>query len=216
MSQEPQAQFALSAINCDGPHDVNLVDGSVTVDVDSGQTVRCTFHNAGLPASVGYFFDVVAVKNQPQVTASGFNSSCRRPSLDRVSATDLCVRLVGIDVKKLAQSDVISIHSLPSDVESYDLAFGNPVPWRSATLDQPTPISCANGPDLVYSGTMEAASLYASAQVLAVRHSARVEILRDGCCGLRLRCPRMTSRRNTRRAPPLATSIAMRIHPATG
>ena len=115
------------------------------------------------------------------MTASGFNFVHVDAPPSIASRLRICAYdSWRIDVKKLAQSDVISIHSLPSDVESYDLAFGNPVPWRSATLDQPTPISCANGPDLVYSGTMEAASLYASAQVLAVRHSARVEILRDG------------------------------------
>ncbi len=181
VTQVPHAQFALSAIDCDGPYDVNLVAGSVTVDVGVGQTVRCTFHNAALVASIGYHFDVTAVKNPPHVEATGFNFVHIDAPASMTSRLRICAYdSWRLDVKKSSQSDLISILSLPSDIEYYNLAYGSPVPWRSATLGQPTPTSCADGPDLVYNGSMEAASLYVSAQVLAVRHSVRIEILRDG------------------------------------
>lgn len=181
VSQSPHDQFVLSAINCDGPHEVNLVNGSVTVDVDSGQTVRCTFHNAALIASVGYDFDVEAVKKPPQATATGFNFVHIDAPASIASELRICAYdSWRIDVKKPLQTDLITFNSLPSDDQYYDFAFGTPVPWRSATLDRPSPTSCADGADLVYGGTMEAAALNNQVQVLAVWHGARVEILRDG------------------------------------
>ena len=181
VSQAPHPEFALSAITCDGPHTVDLVNGAVTVDVESGQTVRCTFHNAALIASVGFAFDVEAVKKPVLVTANGFNFVHIDAPASIASRLRICAYdSWRIDVKKIVQTDVITFNSLPSDVDDYRYAFGNPVPWRSATLDRPSPISCANGTDLVYSGRMEASSLYPQGQVLRVRHGAYVEILRDG------------------------------------